>query len=32
MRKDEKIVETSGELVEKTVKEVVVPQKVIPVP
>ena len=32
MRKYEEVVETSGELVDKVVKEVEVPQKVIPIP
>ena len=32
MIKDEVVVETKGELVEKTVKEAEVPQKVMPIP
>ena len=32
MRKDEEIVETSGELVEKAAKKVEIPQKVVPIP
>ena len=32
MRKDEKVVETSGELVDKAVKEAEAPHKVVPIP
>ena len=32
VRKDEEVVETSGELVDRAVKEAEVPQKVIPIP
>ena len=32
MRKDEKVVESSGEFVENTVKEAEVSQKVFPIP
>ena len=32
VRKDEEVVKTSGELVDKAVKQVEVPQKVIPIP
>ena len=32
MRKDEEVVDTSGELVDKMVKEAEVPHKVVPIP